>query len=94
MKASTTARGYGHRHQQERKRWARLVESGQVACARCGWPIVRGEPWDLEHIDGSRYAGPEHRNAIGKRNGTASSDGCQLTGEVIRRLSSAGKSCD
>jgi len=63
MNRSTTARGYGHRHQQERKRWAPLVESGQTVCARCRRPIVPGEPWDLGHVDGSktRYAGPEHR---------------------------------
>jgi hypothetical protein len=59
---STTARGYGHRHQQERKRWTRLVESGHVLCARCRQPILPGTPWDLGHIDGSKskYAGPEH----------------------------------
>jgi hypothetical protein len=62
-KASTTARGYGHRHQQERKRWLPHVEAGQVFCARCRRLILPGEPWDLGHVDGdkSRWAGPEHR---------------------------------
>ena len=60
---STTARGYGHRHQQLRKRWAPVVESGWVFCARCRRPILPGQPWDLGHVDGSKtkYAGPEHR---------------------------------
>lgn len=63
MKGSTTARGYGGVHQALRKRWAHLVESGQVCCARCGLPIAPGSSWDLGHVDGdrSRYAGPEHR---------------------------------
>jgi hypothetical protein len=62
-KASTTARGYGHRHQQERKRWSPHVEAGQVFCARCRRLILPGEPWDLGHVDGSKtkWAGPEHR---------------------------------
>jgi hypothetical protein len=60
---STTARGYGHRHQQLRKRWALRVAAGLVDCARCGLMIDPSEPWDLGHMDGdkSRYAGPEHR---------------------------------
>jgi hypothetical protein len=60
---STSSRGYGTQHQALRKRWARLVDSGQVICARCRRPIHPGELWDLGHVDGSKtdYAGPEHR---------------------------------
>jgi hypothetical protein len=45
MPASTTARGYGHAHQQERKRWSRLVDSGIAVCCRCGGLIPPGTPW-------------------------------------------------
>lgn len=63
MSKSTSARGYGHMHQQRRKRWSPQVEAGHVNCARCGRLIEPGTPWDLGHTDGSRtqYAGPEHR---------------------------------
>jgi hypothetical protein len=59
---STTARGYGWSHQQERARQAPLVESGRAVCWRCRKPIRPGQPWDLGHHDHdrSRYTGPEH----------------------------------
>jgi hypothetical protein len=60
-RASTTARGYGYHHQQERRRWARIVEAGVATCARCGWPIFPGEPWHLDHASGKRgYLGASH----------------------------------
>jgi hypothetical protein len=64
-KAKTAARGYGAAHQTKRRVWARRIYSGeQVSCARCGWPILPGQYWDLGHVDGSgksQYSGPEHR---------------------------------
>jgi hypothetical protein len=60
---STTQRGYGHVHQMVRRRWAPLVATGRVRCARCGGFIGVGEPWDLGHRDDDRsmYSRPEHR---------------------------------
>lgn len=60
--ASTTQRGYGHRHQQLRRWWAPRVATGLVTCWRCGRLILSEDPWDLGHADGARhvYRGPEH----------------------------------
>jgi|SoimicmetaTmtHAB_FD_contig_61_212222_length_1580_multi_2_in_0_out_0_2 hypothetical protein len=59
----TDARGYGHRHQQLRKRWALRVARGDVRCSRCDELIDPHEPWDLGHddLDRRKYNGPEHR---------------------------------
>jgi hypothetical protein len=60
---STTARGYGHHHQQTRKAFEAAVATGTVRCARCNQSIRPGERWDLGHVDGSAkqlYSGPEH----------------------------------
>lgn len=61
---STTARGYGAPHQQERARVKRdLVDKGLAYCWRCGGWIDPAMPWDLGHDDHDRsvYRGPEHR---------------------------------
>lgn len=65
MPGSTTARGYGHQHQQERARWTPLVQAGGVMCSRqgpkcIGQPIQPGQPFDLGHTDDrTSYTGPE-----------------------------------
>lgn len=64
-KPNTTQRGYGYHHQQQRKRWAPIVATGTVPCAReCGRLIKPGEPWHLDHADDGRrrYLGPAHRS--------------------------------
>jgi hypothetical protein len=51
-------------HKNLRKRVAEAVDTGGVRCARCGEPIMPGQPWDLGHVDGGgphEYSGPEHR---------------------------------
>ena len=70
---STTARGYGAAHQQQRRHWAPTVNAGRATCWRCGQPIHPGTPWDLGHDDHDRtkYRGPEHthcnRSAAGRK---------------------------
>lgn len=61
-RGTTTERGYGWTHQQERARWTSAVAAGEVACSRCGARIMPGEAWDLDHDDAdrSRYLGPAH----------------------------------
>ena len=78
---STTARGYGHAHQQERQRWAPKVDAGLVDCARpeCRKPILPGQAWQLGHTDDrTAWSGPEHSYcnlAAGGRNGAAVTNG-------------------
>ena len=45
-----------------RKRFAPLVASGAMSCARCGELIRQGEKWCLDHddLDRSRYIGVSH----------------------------------
>lgn len=75
----TTARGYGHEHQQLRERWRPKVEAGLVGCPRCHKPILQDQPWQLGHTDDrTGYNGPEHRycnEAAGGRNGAAVTNG-------------------
>lgn len=75
-KGSTTARGYGHKHQRERRRWVPIVKAGEAYCWRCGGPILPDSEWDLGHDDDDRsvYRGPEHpkcNRAAGARKGNS-----------------------
>jgi hypothetical protein len=57
----TTERGYGNRHQLERKRWAAKVRAGVVDCTECGRPINPDEAWHLCHDhDGDEPSRPGH----------------------------------
>ena len=59
---STNERGYGIRHRDLRRRFSRLVASGEARCARCRRLIGPDEPWDLDHADDRNgYLGPAHR---------------------------------
>ena len=59
--ASTTSRGYGTGHQVERRRWKLVVESGYASCVRCGFPIVPGAAFHLDHRDDKLgYLGVSH----------------------------------
>lgn len=55
-------RGYDTTHQRLRKQWEPRVNTGTVACWRCGQLIHPTEPWDMGHDDLDRrmYRGPEH----------------------------------
>ena len=61
---STTARGYGTRHQALRRRWGALLARtpGGIPCARCGDPVVPSDRWELDHDDEdrTRYLGISH----------------------------------
>lgn len=57
---------YRYAHQQERKRWAPVVEAGQAQCAEpvCVMPsrwIPPGSAWHLSHdVTGTWWIGPSH----------------------------------
>jgi hypothetical protein len=74
---STTARGYGWKHQKNRARYAPTVNAGRATCWRCQRPIQAPAPghtckpgcraascWDVGHDDHDRSItrGPEHRH--------------------------------
>ena len=65
VRAKTSLRGYGARHQWIRRALEPLVRAGLATCARCQRRILPGEPWDLDHDDDDplqrRYLGPSHR---------------------------------
>ena len=79
MARTTTARGYGTRHQRERQRWAATVKTGQALCVFCEAPIPPDAPWDLDHTeDRTGWRGPAHRSCNRSAGGTK---GAQATNE-------------
>lgn len=61
-RGTSTARGYGSKHQKTRARLNLEVQTGSVNCCRCGLPIAPNTPWHLDHDDEDRgtYKGAAH----------------------------------
>jgi hypothetical protein len=58
--AKTVARGYGQEHRRKVAR-ERPLQVGKP-CARCGWPMLAGQPIQLDHTDDrTGYLGWSHR---------------------------------
>ena len=60
-RGSSSQRGYGSQHRNERQRWARRIATlGHIQCATCPTTIHDGDPWDLGHTTDRRsYIGPQ-----------------------------------
>ena len=65
--ATTTEKGYGAKHQAERRRWQRRLDKGElVQCSRHDQPYCPGNPvdpshWELDHNDDrTGWLGPAH----------------------------------
>lgn len=69
---------YRYRHQQERKRWAPVVEAGQAYCAEPVCVVLQaggsrwippGSAWHLSHDPtGTVWIGPSHARCNGAEN--------------------------
>jgi hypothetical protein len=79
---------YPGSHQSIRRRWAPLVDAGQVACWRCGRPIIPGTAWDLGHDDNNRaiIRGPEHAGPCNRAAGGRLGRARQRQRERITRM--------
>lgn len=68
------ARGYDAAHDRERRRWAALVSTGTIPCARCGLTLQAGQPFELDHADHdrTRHLGPSHPTCNASAAGKAS----------------------
>jgi hypothetical protein len=67
---------YRGAHDRLRKQWARQVEAGTACCARCGFLIMPGESFDVDHADdgSGEYIGVAHSScnrSAGARRGAA-----------------------
>lgn len=66
QRGTTTQRGYGANHQQERAAWQRRINTGElILCWRCGEQIQQGDGWHLGHddVDRSITRGPNTTGA-------------------------------
>lgn len=89
-KASTTARGYGWTHKQERNRWEQQLRlAGALPCAElrhvphCPGVIVNGQPFELAHNDArTGYLGiafPACNRTAGARKGALVANAKRMT---------------
>lgn len=72
---TTTIRGYGILHQNERNRVKAVIDQGQGWCVLCGDWIHPNANWHLDHTpDRTGYRGPAHAHcntSDGARRGNA-----------------------
>ena len=67
-----------------RPRWQAAIDRGEVACWRCGRPILPGMEWDMGHLEDLAVGGaavadqmlPEHR---GHNRSSGGKLGAQIT---------------
>ena len=70
---STTERGYGWQHQQERAKWQLIIGRTGWPCSRCDERIQPGDTWHLDHADDREtYLGPSHARCNTSAAGKAS----------------------
>lgn len=69
---------YGHPHRRDRKRWSPIVAEGRTRFPRCGLVILRGQQWQLDHLE-SGVTHPSHRSCNAR------------AGHAAGALSGAGK---
>jgi hypothetical protein len=60
VRLTTTQRGLGHDHQQDRKRQLAQLRDGDP-CPRCGLPMYRSQKLELDHFPGRVFGGPQVR---------------------------------
>ena len=70
---TTSQRGYGSRHQQERAKWQRIISKTGWPCSRCDERIQPLDEWHLDHSDDrDTYLGPSHAHCNTSAAGKAS----------------------
>jgi hypothetical protein len=81
---TTTARGYGSRHQATR---VKLPTAYGQPCTRCGLPMLPGQPLDLDHSDDrTGYAGFAHRRCNQQAGGRKAARGLRLPNQGGSRV--------